>query len=78
LGYDAMNTVLHGVEEAIKANNGNKPTREQVVEALKKVNDFQGKFMKVGFDEKGDNSFAQVFVYKFENGQKVYVGQVQQ
>ncbi|MDA5107641.1 branched-chain amino acid ABC transporter substrate-binding protein [Brevibacillus thermoruber] len=74
-GYDSMNVLLHGLEEAIKANNGQKPTREQVLEQVHKIKDFQGQFVKVAFDEKGDNEFASVYVYKYENGQKVYVGE---
>jgi branched-chain amino acid transport system substrate-binding protein len=74
-GYDSMNVLLHGLEEAIKANNGQKPTREQVLEQVHKIKDFQGQFVKVTFNEKGDNEFASVYVYKYENGQKVYVGE---
>jgi len=76
-GYDAMSVVLNGVKEAIKANGGKKPTREQVLEAIHNTKDFQGQFVKVSFDDKGDNTYAQVFVYKYENGQKVYVGEAQ-
>ncbi|CAJ1001199.1 MULTISPECIES: branched-chain amino acid ABC transporter substrate-binding protein [Brevibacillus] len=76
-GYDSMNVLLHGLEEAIKANNGQKPTREQVLEHVHKIKDFQGQFVKVGFDDKGDNEYASVYVYKYENGQKVYVGEAQ-
>ncbi|NGQ95086.1 branched-chain amino acid ABC transporter substrate-binding protein [Brevibacillus sp. SYP-B805] len=74
-GYDAMNVTLNGVLEAIKANGGKKPTREQVLDAIHKTTDFQGQFVKVSFDDKGDNKYAQVFVYKYENGQKVYLGE---
>ncbi|WP_243014776.1 branched-chain amino acid ABC transporter substrate-binding protein [Brevibacillus borstelensis] len=74
-GYDSMNVMLHGLEEAIKANNGQKPTREQVLDAVHKTKDFQGQFVKVTFNEKGDNEFASVYVYKYENGQKVFVGE---
>jgi branched-chain amino acid transport system substrate-binding protein len=74
-GYDAMNVTLNGVLEAIKANGGKKPSREQVLDAIHKTTDFQGQFVKVSFDDKGDNKFAQVFVYKYENGGKVYLGE---
>jgi branched-chain amino acid transport system substrate-binding protein len=73
-GYDAMNVALQGVLDAIKANGGNKPSREQVLEAVHKISDFQGQFVKVSFDEKGDNKHAQVFAYKYENGNKVFMG----
>jgi branched-chain amino acid transport system substrate-binding protein len=74
-GYDSMNVVLNGILEAIKANGGKKPTREQVLEAIHNTKDFKGQFGTVTFDEKGDNIHAQIFVYKYENGQKVYLGE---
>lgn len=77
-GYDAMNVTLNGLQEAIKANGGKKPTREQVLEAIHKTTDFQGQFVKVSFDEKGDNKYAQVFAYKYENNAKVFVGEVKE
>lgn len=74
-GYDSMGVMLSGLEEAIKANGGKKPTREQVLEAVHKTKDYKGKFVNVTFNEKGDNEFASVYVYKYENGQKVYIGE---
>jgi len=74
-GYDAANVTLNGILEAIKANGGKKPSREQVLEAIHKTKDFQGQFVKVSFNDKGDNEYAQVFAYKYENGQKVYIGE---
>lgn len=74
-GYDSMNVLLNGLEKAIKANDGKKPSRQQVMEAVHDTKDFQGQFVKVTFNEKGDNEFASVYVYKYENGQKVYVGE---
>jgi len=75
-GYDAMNVTLHGIEQAIKANGGKKPTREQVLDAIHKTTDFQGQFVKVSFDEKGDNKYAQIFAYKYEKDKKVFIGEV--
>jgi branched-chain amino acid transport system substrate-binding protein len=74
-GYDAMNVLLNGLQEAIKANGGKKPTREQVLEAVHKTKDFQGQFVKVSFNDKGDNEFASVYVYKYEGGNKKYLGE---
>ncbi|QOS98878.1 branched-chain amino acid ABC transporter substrate-binding protein [Brevibacterium sp. JNUCC-42] len=73
-GYDAMKVLLNGLKESIKANGGKKPSREQVLEAVHKTKNFQGLFTKVTFTEKGDNEFAQVFVYKFKNGNAAFVG----
>ncbi|MGO0063134.1 branched-chain amino acid ABC transporter substrate-binding protein [Brevibacillus fluminis] len=77
-GYDAMNVTLNGLMEAIKANGGKKPSREQVLDAIHKTSDFQGQFVKVSFDEKGDNKFAQVFAYKYDNNNKVFIGEVKE
>jgi branched-chain amino acid transport system substrate-binding protein len=74
-GYDSMGVMLAGLEEAIKANGGKKPTREQVLEAVHKTKEYKGKFVNVTFNEKGDNEFASVYAYKYENGQKVYIGE---
>jgi len=74
-GYDSMGVMLNGLEEAVKANGGKKPTREQVLDAVHKTKDFKGKFVNVTFDDKGDNTFASVYVYKYENGQKVFIGE---
>ncbi|MGC5327835.1 branched-chain amino acid ABC transporter substrate-binding protein [Brevibacillus sp. SYSU BS000544] len=74
-GFDSMNVILHGVEEAIKANGGKKPSREQVLDAVHKISDFQGQFVKVSFDEKGDNKYAAVYAYKYEGTGKKFLGE---
>lgn len=64
-GYDSMQVTLKGIEDAIKANDGKTPTREQVTDAVRGVADFQGVVTKVSFDDIGDNELAQVFIYEF-------------
>jgi branched-chain amino acid transport system substrate-binding protein len=64
-GYDSMGVVLKGIEDAIKANDGKLPTREQVRDAVRAIKDFEGVVTKVSFDDKGDNDNAQVFIYEF-------------
>ncbi|MFY0545877.1 branched-chain amino acid ABC transporter substrate-binding protein [Brevibacillus sp. H7] len=76
-GFDAMNVVLQGLKEAIKANGGKKPTREQVLDTVHKTKDFTGKFTKVSFDEKGDNVYADVFMFKYEKDKSVYLGKIE-
>lgn len=76
-GYDSMNVILNGVLEAIKANGGNKPTREQVLDSVHKTKDFQGQFTKVTFDDKGDNTNADVFIYKYDKDKSNFVGKAQ-
>lgn len=64
-GYDSMGVVLQGIKDAITANSGKLPTREQVRDAIRKISDYQGIVTTVGFDDKGDNKYAKVFIYKF-------------
>jgi branched-chain amino acid transport system substrate-binding protein len=64
-GYDSMSVLLKGLEAAIKGNDGKLPSREKVTEEVRKVQDFQGVVTKVGFDDKGDNKYAKVYIYKF-------------
>ncbi|MGL4820569.1 MAG: branched-chain amino acid ABC transporter substrate-binding protein [Bacilli bacterium] len=65
-GYDSMGVVLAGLEQAVKDNGNAVPTREQLRDAIRVVKDYQGIATQVTFDEKGDNAFAKVYVYKFE------------
>lgn len=67
-GYDATLVALNGLEEAIKANDGKKPTREQVNKAVTATKDFKGIFATVTFDEKGDNINSDIFIYSYKNG----------
>lgn len=76
-GYDSMNVILNGLKEAINANGGKKPSREQVLEAVHNTKDFQGQFTKVTFDEKGDNIHADVFVYKYDKEKSNFVGKAE-
>lgn len=66
-GYDSMGVVLKGIEDAIKKNGNKKPSREHVMNAIRAVQDYQGIATKIGFDEKGDNKFAKVFIFQFED-----------
>lgn len=64
-GYDSMGVVLQGVEDAIKANNNQMPTREQVRDAVRGIKDYKGVLTEVSFDDIGDNEHAKVFIYNF-------------
>ncbi|MBX6723825.1 MAG: branched-chain amino acid ABC transporter substrate-binding protein, partial [Dactylosporangium sp.] len=66
-GYDAMGVILQGLEDAINANGGKKPSREQVRDAIRAIQDYQGALVKVGFDDIGDNKYAGYFVYQFKS-----------
>jgi branched-chain amino acid transport system substrate-binding protein len=76
-GFDAMNVLLNGLKEAIKANGGKKPTREQVLEAVHQTKDFKGQFTTVTFDEKGDNKYSDVFIYRYDKDKSVFVGKAE-
>lgn len=79
-GYDAMGVFLQGLENAIKANNGELPSKEAVIEAVRAVKDYKGVLTEVSFDEKGDNLNAKVYLYKFEEASypPISVGEVSQ
>jgi branched-chain amino acid transport system substrate-binding protein len=64
--YDSMSVILNGLKSAISANSGKLPTRDKVRDAVRATKDFQGVATKVTFDDKGDNAYAKVFIYKFE------------
>ncbi|RBW71362.1 branched-chain amino acid ABC transporter substrate-binding protein [Bacillus taeanensis] len=65
-GYDAMGVMLAGIEKAIEDNNGSLPTREQVSSTVRATQNYEGVVTKVGFDEKGDNKYAKVYIFKFD------------
>jgi len=73
--YDATLVALSGIEKAIKENGGKKPTREQVMNAIRSTTDFQGLFTKVSFDEKGDNKYSQVYIYRYGKEKAEFQGE---
>jgi branched-chain amino acid transport system substrate-binding protein len=60
--YDSAAVILKAVEKAINANNGNKPTREQVAKAVRATKGHKGLTGTITFDEKGDRAKAGYFV----------------
>jgi branched-chain amino acid transport system substrate-binding protein len=65
-GYDSASVVLQGILDAIDENDGKLPTREQVMKSVRGTTDFEGIATNVTFDDKGDNEYAKVFIYKFD------------
>lgn len=65
-GYDSAMVLLKGLENAIKANGNKMPTREQVAQEVRKIQDFKGIVTTVSFDEKGDNKNAKVYIFEFK------------
>ncbi|KAB7664873.1 branched-chain amino acid ABC transporter substrate-binding protein [Bacillus sp. B1-b2] len=64
--YDAAGVLLAGIEQAIKDNDNKMPTREAVTSVVRATQDYKGVVTEVGFDELGDNTFAKIFIYKFD------------
>ncbi|KKX56098.1 MULTISPECIES: branched-chain amino acid ABC transporter substrate-binding protein [Brevibacillus] len=73
--YDATLVALNGIEKAIQENGGKKPTREQVMNAIRATNEFSGLFTKVTFDEKGDNKHSQVYIYQYGKEKAEFLGE---
>ncbi len=63
--YDSAGVILKALETAIDKNGGKLPTRTQVRDAVRSTKDYQGIVTRVGFDDKGDNQYAKIFIYKF-------------
>ncbi|CAI9393136.1 branched-chain amino acid ABC transporter substrate-binding protein [Niallia sp. Sow4_A1] len=64
--YDSAAVLLAGIEKAIKDNDNKLPSREDVTNAVRETQDYKGVVTEVGFDEKGDNKYAKIFIYKFD------------
>lgn len=62
--YDVAALGLKALENAIKANDGKKPTRAQVTDAVRKIKNFKGVTGTINFDEKGDPVKAKYFIIK--------------
>lgn len=65
-GYDAMNVTLNGILAAAKENGNKKPTREQVVAAVRATTGFKGLATNVSFNKIGDNTEATIYVLTFK------------
>lgn len=64
--YDSMSVMLEAIKKSIEDNGGSLPAREKIRDAVRATKDFEGVATKVSFDDIGDNSYAKVFIYKFE------------
>ncbi len=61
-GFDSMSICLKAIEDAAKANGNKIPTRQQVTDAVRGLNDHPGITGKINFNAKGDLVEAQYFV----------------
>jgi branched-chain amino acid transport system substrate-binding protein len=73
-GYDATMVGIKAMEGWIKANSGKKPTRADVVTAVRKIKNFKGVTGSIEFDSKGDPIKAKYFVLQFDK--QAYPGKV--
>ncbi len=73
-GYDATLVGIKAMEQWIKANGGKKPSRADVVTAVRKIKNFKGVTGSIEFDNKGDPVKAKYFVLQFDK--QAYPGKV--
>jgi branched-chain amino acid transport system substrate-binding protein len=64
VAYDCAGVIVAAIDKAIKANNGNMPTRDQVRAQIAATNGYQGVTGTIGFDQNGDNSAKIVSLYE--------------
>jgi branched-chain amino acid transport system substrate-binding protein len=61
---DCAKILIEAIRRAIKANNGNMPTRDAVRAEVAKTKDFTGALGKTTFDENGDTSLKIISIYQ--------------
>ena len=62
--YDCAKILIEAIRKAIKANNGNMPTRDAVRQQVANTKDFTGTLGKTTFDENGDTSLKIISIYQ--------------
>src|SRR5438132_53005 len=67
--YDATKILIAAIDRAIKANNNNMPSRQQVLDAMSKT-DFTGVLGHTSFDDKGDTTNKVITVYAVKDASK--------
>jgi branched-chain amino acid transport system substrate-binding protein len=63
-GYDATGICIKAIENASQAKGGQVPTREDVVDALRLIKDYQGVTGTYTFNRQGDKSLMQYYVFE--------------
>jgi ABC-type branched-chain amino acid transport systems, periplasmic component len=64
VAYDCAGVIVAAIDRAIKANNGNMPTRDAVRAEIAKTSGYAGVTGTVGFNAAGDNSAEIVSLYE--------------
>ncbi len=62
--YAAASVLINAIGEAVKANGGKAPTREQVLEQLRKTKDFPSVVGTFSFDQNGDTTNRIISFYE--------------
>jgi len=62
--YAAASVLIHAIGEAVKANGGKAPTREQVLEQLRMTKDFPSVIGTFSFDQNGDTTNRIISFYE--------------
>ncbi|VVM33481.1 Branched-chain amino acid ABC transporter2C amino acid-binding protein (TC 3.A.1.4.1), partial [Terribacillus sp. AE2B 122] len=65
-GYDSAKVLMEGILNAAEENGGELPAKDKVAAAVRAIDDYEGEMTQVSFDDKGDNEFAKIFIYKFD------------
>ena len=67
--YDATKILIAAIDKAIKANNGNMPSRQKVLDQMSKT-DYTGVLGHTSFDDKGDTTNKVITVYGVKDAAK--------
>jgi branched-chain amino acid transport system substrate-binding protein len=73
--YAAASVLIHAIGVAVKANGGKAPTREQVLEQLRKTKDFSSVIGTFSFDQNGDTTNRIISFYEAVKDKWVFVTQ---
>ncbi len=72
---DCAFILVDAVKRAIDANNGNMPTREQVIKAVQDTKDFKGMTGTYSFDKNGDPVKATMAFYQLKGSDWTFIKQ---
>jgi branched-chain amino acid transport system substrate-binding protein len=75
-GYVAATVLIKAAAEAIKANGGKTPTREQVLDSIRSTPRFDSIIGPFAFDKDGDTTSKIISIYKAQRDNWVFLTQV--
>ncbi|HYM95818.1 MAG TPA: branched-chain amino acid ABC transporter substrate-binding protein, partial [Candidatus Sulfotelmatobacter sp.] len=67
-GYDCAAILIDAIDRAIKANNGNMPTRQAVIDQLAKTSNFQGLTGTYTLNAQGDPTTPALQIQQYKGG----------